>query len=53
MLDKETLTRLYKYSQCLSMEPLVEVNTVEETNIAVKLGKVETAEKDCPPQLTW
>lgn len=38
MLDNETLTRLYKYSQSLGMEPLVEVNTVEEMEIAVKLG---------------
>ncbi|KAK4506692.1 hypothetical protein PRZ48_000425 [Zasmidium cellare] len=38
MLDSETLTRLYKYSQSLGMEPLVEVNTVEEMEIAVKLG---------------
>lgn len=38
MLDTETLTRLYKYSQSLGMEPLVEVNTVEEMEIAVKLG---------------
>jgi anthranilate synthase/indole-3-glycerol phosphate synthase/phosphoribosylanthranilate isomerase len=53
MLDMETLTRLYKYSQSLGMEPLVEVNTVEEMDIAVKLGKVEDAEMDCPPQLTW
>lgn len=38
MLDTETLTRLYKYSLSLGMEPLVEVNTVEEAEIAVKLG---------------
>ncbi|KAG8628105.1 hypothetical protein KVT40_003978 [Elsinoe batatas] len=38
MLDIETLTRLYKYSQSLGMEPLVEVNTAEEMDIAVKLG---------------
>lgn len=38
MLDVETLTRLYKYSQSLGMEPLVEVNNVEEMQIAVKLG---------------
>lgn len=38
MLDIETLTRLYKYSQSLGMEPLVEVNNVEEMEIAVKLG---------------
>ncbi|KAI9046660.1 hypothetical protein LZ554_009401 [Drepanopeziza brunnea f. sp. 'monogermtubi'] len=38
MLDEETLTRLYHYSQSLGMEPLVEVNTAEEMTIAVKLG---------------
>lgn len=38
MLDMETLTRLYKYSQSLGMEPLVEVNNVEEMKIAVELG---------------
>lgn len=38
MLDLETLTRLYKYSQSLGMEPLVEVNTEEEMQVAVKLG---------------
>lgn len=38
MLDTETLTRLYKHSQSLGMEPLVEVNNVEEMEIAVKLG---------------
>lgn len=38
MLDTDTLTRLYKYSQLLGMEPLVEVNTVSEMEIAVKLG---------------
>lgn len=38
MLDTATLTRLYKYSQSLGMEPLVEVNTMEEMEIAVKLG---------------
>ncbi|KAK5112069.1 hypothetical protein LTR85_011650 [Meristemomyces frigidus] len=38
MLDTETLTRLYKYSQSLGMEPLVEVNTVDEMKIAVDLG---------------
>lgn len=38
MLDKPTLTRLYKYSQTLGMEPLVEVNTVEEMAIASELG---------------
>lgn len=38
MLDTETLTKLYKYSQSLGMEPLVEVNTMEEMEVAVKLG---------------
>ncbi|KAK5129668.1 hypothetical protein LTR08_002993 [Meristemomyces frigidus] len=38
MLDTETLTRLYKYSQSLGMEPLVEVNTVDEMKVAVELG---------------
>jgi len=38
MLDVETLTRLYLYSQSLGMEPLVEVNTADEMAIAVKLG---------------
>ncbi|PBP15731.1 anthranilate synthase [Diplocarpon rosae] len=38
MLDEKTLTRLYRYSQSLGMEPLVEVNTSEEMAIAVRLG---------------
>ncbi|KKK15109.1 hypothetical protein P175DRAFT_0515097 [Aspergillus ochraceoroseus IBT 24754] len=38
MLDIELLTRLYRYSQSLGMEPLVEVNTPEEMKIAVDLG---------------
>lgn len=38
MLDTPTLTRLYKYSQSLGMEPLVEVNTADEMKIAVELG---------------
>lgn len=38
MLDEATLTRLYRYSQSLGMEPLVEVNNTEEMAIAVKLG---------------
>ncbi|KAJ1337510.1 anthranilate synthase [Microdochium nivale] len=38
MLDLELLTRLYKYSQSLGMEPLVEVQNAEEMHIAVKLG---------------
>lgn len=38
MLDLQTLTRLYKYSQSLGMEPLVEVNNVKEMEIAVDLG---------------
>ena len=47
MLDLETLTRLYKYSQSLKMEPLVEVNTVEEMDIAVKLGKLRNTNNIC------
>ncbi|KAI9814899.1 MAG: bifunctional tryptophan synthase trp1 [Thelocarpon impressellum] len=38
MLDEDTLTRLYRYSLSLHMEPLVEVNTVEEMKIAIELG---------------
>lgn len=38
MLDEPTLKRLYLYSQSLGMEPLVEVNTVEEMQVAVNLG---------------
>ncbi|KAK8209635.1 indole-3-glycerol phosphate synthase-domain-containing protein [Phyllosticta capitalensis] len=38
MLDEATLKKLYLYSQSLGMEPLVEVNTVEEMHIAVGLG---------------
>ncbi|MCJ1351436.1 MAG: bifunctional tryptophan synthase trp1 [Icmadophila ericetorum] len=38
MLDKTTLERLYKYSRSLGMEPLVEVNTIEEMHIAIELG---------------
>ena len=38
MLDIATLTKLYKYSQSLGMEPLVEVNTPAEMKIAVDLG---------------
>jgi len=38
MLDGHTLARLYHYSVSLGMEPLVEVNTAEEMNTAVKLG---------------
>ena len=38
MLEKATLKRLYDYSRGLGMEPLVEVNTVEEMEIAVGLG---------------
>jgi anthranilate synthase / indole-3-glycerol phosphate synthase / phosphoribosylanthranilate isomerase len=38
MLDIELLTRLYKYSQSLGMEPLVEVQNAEEMKIAVQLG---------------
>jgi anthranilate synthase/indole-3-glycerol phosphate synthase/phosphoribosylanthranilate isomerase len=38
MLSVHLLTRLYKYSRSLGMEPLVEVNTPEEMKIAVELG---------------
>lgn len=38
MLDVETLRRLYFFSKSLEMEPLVEVNTSEEMEIAIKLG---------------
>ncbi|QIW96136.1 hypothetical protein AMS68_001654 [Peltaster fructicola] len=38
MLDMSTLERLYKYGHELGMEALVEVNNVEEMEIAVKLG---------------
>ncbi|KAL8897717.1 MAG: hypothetical protein Q9207_007076 [Kuettlingeria erythrocarpa] len=40
MLPVETLTRLYKYSQTLKMEPLVEVHTIEEMDTAVRLGEL-------------
>ncbi|KAK5989171.1 Multifunctional tryptophan biosynthesis protein [Cladobotryum mycophilum] len=38
MLDDELLTRLYKYSLSLGMEPLVEVQTADEMTRTVKLG---------------
>jgi anthranilate synthase/indole-3-glycerol phosphate synthase/phosphoribosylanthranilate isomerase len=38
MLDEAALFRLYNYSVSLGMEPLVEVNNVDEMAIAVKLG---------------
>lgn len=38
MLERSTLRTLYHYSQSLGMEPLVEVNTVEEMAIATSLG---------------
>lgn len=38
MLSEELLRRLYSYSQSLGMEPLVEVNTIEEMRIALQLG---------------
>ena len=37
MLDVSTLNKLYEYSLSLGMEPLVEVNTVEEMDIAMNL----------------
>ena len=38
MLDQGLLERLYKYSHSLGMEPLVEVQNVEEMTRAIKLG---------------
>lgn len=38
MLSFEDLERLYKYSQSLGMEPLVEVQNAEEMATAIKLG---------------
>lgn len=38
MLDQALLKKLYDYSRSLGMEPLVEVNNVEEMKIAVDLG---------------
>ncbi|GMM35869.1 bifunctional anthranilate synthase/indole-3-glycerol-phosphate synthase [Saccharomycopsis crataegensis] len=38
MLDVATLKELYQYSVSLGMEPLVEVNTVDEMKSAVELG---------------
>lgn len=38
MLDRDNLQRLYRYSQSLDMEPLVEVNTPEEMETAMILG---------------
>lgn len=38
MLDETVLKSLYEYSRSLGMEPLVEVQNVEEMEIAVKLG---------------
>ncbi|KAI4164408.1 MAG: hypothetical protein LQ342_002055 [Letrouitia transgressa] len=38
MLEDLKLAELYNYSCSLGMEPLVEVNTVEEMDTAVKLG---------------
>ncbi|KAL8952757.1 MAG: hypothetical protein Q9222_001342 [Ikaeria aurantiellina] len=38
MLDVTTLRKLYAYSQSLGMEPLVEVNTLDEMKIAIELG---------------
>ena len=38
MLEIALLKRLYLYSQSLGMEPLVEVNTPEEMDIAMDLG---------------
>lgn len=38
MLEDDVLERLYKYSLSLGMEPLVEVQNVEEMTTAIKLG---------------
>ncbi|KAL8836342.1 MAG: hypothetical protein Q9170_002956 [Blastenia crenularia] len=38
MLDERTLWKLYQYSRRLGMEPLVEVNTLDEMDIATRLG---------------
>ena len=38
MLDKEILKKLYLFSKSLGMEPLVEVNTPDEMEIAIQLG---------------
>lgn len=38
MVSEDTLKKLYLYSQSLGMEPLVEVNTLEEMKVAIKLG---------------
>ncbi|KAL7626048.1 anthranilate synthase / indole-3-glycerol phosphate synthase [Parahypoxylon ruwenzoriense] len=38
MLEVDLLTRLYKYSLSLGMEPLVEVQNAEEMAMAVQLG---------------
>lgn len=38
MLDESTLRNLYQYSLSLGMEPLVEVNTIEEMDAANRLG---------------
>jgi len=38
MLEEPLLKKLYDYSRSLGMEPLVEVNNVEEMQIAVSMG---------------
>lgn len=38
MLDEKTLKKLYLFSKSLGMEPLVEVNTSNEMEIAIHLG---------------
>lgn len=38
MMNDELLTRLYKYSHSLGMEPLVEVNNADEMRRALNLG---------------
>lgn len=38
MLERELLERLYKYSQSLGMEPLIEVQNAQEMTVALELG---------------
>lgn len=38
MLDNSRLQKLYTYSQSLGMEALVEVNTLDEMDVAISLG---------------
>ena len=38
MLSRDVLSTMYRYSQSLGMEPLIEVNNLEEMDIALSLG---------------